>query len=96
VITQTIRPRDFAARIGGDEFAALLSGTTLEIARGIGDRVRQAIAAQAGQPVTVSTGIAPLTDDTRAAMLAADVALYAAKGAGRNRVAGADETVALA
>jgi diguanylate cyclase (GGDEF)-like protein len=92
-IARTIRPQDFAARIGGDEFAAVLSVTTLHVAREIGDRVRQAIAAQADPPVTVSIGIAPLSDDIRAALLAADVALYEAKAAGRDRVAAVDETV---
>jgi diguanylate cyclase (GGDEF)-like protein len=86
-ITQSIRPQDFAARIGGDEFAAILPIASLEIARQLGERVRQAIAAHAEPPISVSIGVAPLNSDGRAALLAADVALYRAKAAGRNRVA---------
>jgi len=87
VITQTIRPGDFAARIGGDEFAAILPGAPLGNAREVADRVREAIAARIAPAVTVSIGVALLADDARATMLAADGALYEAKVAGRNRVA---------
>jgi diguanylate cyclase (GGDEF)-like protein len=87
VITQTIRPEDFAARIGGDEFAAILLGAHLGNASAVADRVRRAIAAKITPAVTVSIGVALLADDARATMLAADSALYEAKVAGRNRVA---------
>lgn len=38
--------------------------------------------------ITVSVGVAPIGEDFRAAIEAADAALYAAKDAGRNRVEG--------
>jgi PleD family two-component response regulator len=42
--------------------------------------------------LTVSIGVTPLgREDLRAAMRAADIALYRAKGLGRNRVCGAPE-----
>lgn len=85
-ITASIRPQDFAARIGGDEFAAILPLASLEVAREIGERVRRAIADTADLPVTVSIGAAPLAQEARAALLAADVALYEAKASGRDRV----------
>jgi diguanylate cyclase (GGDEF)-like protein len=85
-ITASIRPQDFAARIGGDEFAAILPLASLEAAREIGERVRRAIAATADLPVTVSVGAALLAKEARAALLAADVALYEAKASGRDRV----------
>jgi len=85
-ITASIRPQDFAARVGGDEFAAILPLAGLEAAQGIGERIREAIAATADLPVTVSIGAAPLLQEARAALLAADVALYEAKASGRDRV----------
>lgn len=87
-ITDTIRPRDLAARIGGDEFAVLLPGAGLETARAIGERVRVKIAARAEPVATVSIGVAPFAEDSRAALLAADGALYRAKAGGRDCVAG--------
>jgi diguanylate cyclase (GGDEF)-like protein len=85
-ITASIRPQDFAARIGGDEFAAILRLAGLEAAQEIAERIRRTIAATADLPVTVSIGAAPLDHDARAALLAADVALYEAKASGRDRV----------
>jgi diguanylate cyclase (GGDEF)-like protein len=85
-ITASIRPQDFAARIGGDEFAAILPLAGLEAAQQIGERIRRAIAATSDLPVTVSIGAARLGHDARPALLAADVALYKAKASGRDRV----------
>ncbi|MEZ0172297.1 diguanylate cyclase [Microvirga sp. TS319] len=91
------RPRDMAARHGGEEFAVILPETDLAGARGIGENIRQAVETlglvHANSPyrlVTVSIGVAavrPLRGSTREALLeAADQALYGAKAAGRNCV----------
>jgi diguanylate cyclase (GGDEF)-like protein len=85
-IIASIRPQDFAARIGGDEFAAILPLAALKAAQEIGERIRRAIAATVDPPVTVSIGATPLGRDARASLLAADVALYEAKASGRDRV----------
>lgn len=85
-ITKTLRGHDFAARVGGDEFAVLLPSAGANDARAIGGRIRTGVAASTDLPVTVSIGVAPLTADIRGAVLAADAALYEAKGAGRDRV----------
>jgi diguanylate cyclase (GGDEF)-like protein len=87
-IADSIRPQDFPARIGGDEFAAILPVSDLSSAREIGERIRLRIAGKTDLPVTVSIGVAPLTGDARTALLAADVALFEAKSGGRNQVSG--------
>jgi diguanylate cyclase (GGDEF)-like protein len=83
------RAHDVAARIGGDEFALLLSGCDSDAARLVADRVLAVVAANVGHlGVTASIGLAtaPRHGRTRGAVVrSADEALYAAKAAGRNR-----------
>ncbi len=93
-IRALVRRGDVAGRIGGEEFALLLPGETLEGGRRIAERLREAIAARsfAGSiELTLSCGVTELTDEPDEAHLtraikAADEALYAAKRNGRNRV----------
>ncbi len=95
-----VRPGDLVARYGGEEFAILLPGADTVQARDIAERVRQGMAAvpiavNTGRlhQVTVSIGIAPLPPqdaDAASLVLFADRALYAAKNAGRNQVAGGE------
>jgi two-component system chemotaxis response regulator CheY len=97
-IAQHIRAGDGAYRYGGEEFLILLPEDTPEGALVGMERMRNAIEAlaipHAGRRppgiVTISIGIAswhPTLDETVAQVLeAADVALYAAKQHGRNRV----------
>ncbi|WP_287978931.1 diguanylate cyclase, partial [Sphingomonas sp.] len=86
-----------ACRIGGEEFALILSGTTEADTLACAERVRRAVAAEsiphAGQDhgvVTVSCGVvhtARSPDLTPEQWYkAADVCLYEAKQRGRNRV----------
>ncbi|WP_063750856.1 sensor domain-containing diguanylate cyclase [Paraburkholderia nodosa] len=96
VLEGALRAEDLAARLGGEEFAAILPDTTVEQAQTVAERIRTSIqntpiALEAGQTIsqTVSIGIASYhdgEDDIAAAHERADAALYAAKSAGRNRV----------
>jgi diguanylate cyclase len=87
-ILQSIRPDDFAARFGGDEFVVLLPGLDGDGAEQLAERIRAAVESRTEEPaITVSVGVAELGEDTRATSLSVDGALYRAKEAGRNRVA---------
>ncbi len=101
LLRRGLRPDDFAARYGGEEFAVLLGESAGDGAPHTAERLRQSFceAEWPQRPVTVSIGIARAERlDSAASLIArADAALYAAKRAGRNRVAmGADESLAQA
>lgn len=101
-VESQVRASDVAARYGGEEFVILLPDTNIGAATHLAERVRTAIAASPftlphGESVTItaSIGIAeacpgPGDKDLKTvgdSLLArADVALYAAKSAGRDRV----------
>ncbi len=90
--TAALRPADFVARIGGEEFAVLLTGLTLAEAVMAANQVRTAVEGLRfhfrGTPVrvTVSCGITELHpgDASEQAFDRADGALYSAKNAGKN------------
>ncbi len=88
---ECLRNTDLIGRYGGEEFVIILPGTDHEVSLQIAERVRASIEASRDdqQPkVTVSLGIASTRDgDTCDVILKrADIALYEAKGAGRNRL----------
>jgi diguanylate cyclase (GGDEF)-like protein len=94
LICGEIRSIDTASRLGGEEFAVILTGATDSAALEFAERLRKKIAssptAHEGHAVTVtvSIGIAAMTArDTaaEAALARADTALYRAKQAGRDR-----------
>lgn len=92
----SLREQDLAARMGGEEFAALLPDADAERALQVAERVRKAIeAAPVALPsgvtlaVTASLGVdfwQSGDEDIQAALKRADEALYQAKEGGRNRV----------
>ncbi len=96
LLTATCRTGDILARWGGEEFVILLPDTDLNQARAFAERVRQIIeeakheTPQGNIRCTASIGVADYVDDvTLDALIArADVRLYEAKNAGRNRVCG--------
>ena len=90
-----LRPADLVGRLGGEEFAAIMSGVELSTAFMLAEQVRIAFAAAArvvdGHRVsaTVSAGIALLAAseaDIDSLLARADQALYVAKARGRDRV----------
>jgi two-component system, cell cycle response regulator len=93
-IRHTLRLEDVFARYGGEEFAVIARGIDLERAGAFGERLRNLVAKtsfkheQAVIPVTLSIGIASLSDCNDASVdqlvRVADARLYAAKAAGRN------------
>jgi diguanylate cyclase (GGDEF)-like protein len=93
VASSNMRVTDFVARMGGEEFAAIFSGS-LDEGILVAERVRIAFENAAhtvsGRYVgaTVSVGVAahPAPSNIDALLARADEALYAAKAAGRNRV----------
>jgi diguanylate cyclase (GGDEF)-like protein/PAS domain S-box-containing protein len=94
-LTSTFRQVDVPSRIGGEEFAVLLPSAGLEEARAVAERLRQAVAAEPvlvdGRSIcyTVSGGVAMMDASVQSLaelMKRADQALYAAKGAGRDRI----------
>jgi diguanylate cyclase (GGDEF)-like protein len=91
-----VRAIDIAGRYGGDEFVLILPETLLAGAGMLGDRLRRGIAATpiatvgGSLSITMSLGVAttqPNLPDMATLIANADSALYAAKQAGRNRVA---------
>lgn len=90
-----LRSVDRVARIGGEEFAALLVQTDAEGALTVAERICRTIASEPvviaegrSLKVTVSVGLAAwsMNMDATNMIAAADAALYAAKAAGRNCV----------
>lgn len=92
------RPGDLVARFGGEEFIAVLTGTSLPIALQAAERIRIAlerlqlphVGSTTHSFVTASLGVACMKPmdpgaSQQALIARADEALYRAKAAGRNR-----------
>lgn len=99
VARKALRPGDMIGRLGGEEFAAIAGGASIEAAIALAERVRRSYA-EAAQTVegmaingTVSAGVSANVsgDDLGSILRRADAALYAAKLRGRNRVEAAVE-----
>lgn len=96
ILQKQFRPRDLLVRYGGDEFAVLLPGASVEQAVAVGQRVRDSVCSTTGDgsdslikiPIAISMGVAGLHEESTldALIRDADAALYRAKHAGRNTV----------
>ena len=100
-LSPVLRPTDLVGRYGGEEFLVVLPETSLEDAHKAMEKLREAMEEirletdeGAIVEITVSIGVANLEEVVRdglaskeALIAAADLRLYQAKAAGRNRVA---------
>lgn len=94
IASEVIGDRGMVARMGGEEFVAILPGMPSAAAANLADTVRQEVEERmrhegAGAPVTVSIGVATVPDHASSpeeVLSLADRALYAAKRSGRNRI----------
>ncbi|ONI78878.1 hypothetical protein ALI144C_29365 [Actinosynnema sp. ALI-1.44] len=89
-----VREGDLIGRYGGDEFVVFLSDTTGEDAMAMAERIRRSIVRTVSHSIvdiSVSIGVAARVRPNQGRLddllHAADVALYAAKGGGRNQSA---------
>jgi diguanylate cyclase (GGDEF)-like protein len=90
-----VRAADTIARLGGDEFGILVRSCTAEQAAMIAENIRQAVRdyrftwEQNTTSIGASIGVVEITRESESVaslMSAADIACYAAKDSGRNRV----------
>jgi len=95
VLSSRFRSTDVVARLGGDEFAVLLSAVGAEEARAAAEDllsgIRNSPASYGGRPFRISASIGVTafeSDDATAGevLVNADLAMYAAKTGGRDRV----------
>ena len=90
VLAARTRTMDLCARYGGEEFIAILSGATAEAGVRFAEAVRTELAnGESNRPFTVSAGVAEYAremKDHTDLVEAADLALYQAKEAGRDRI----------
>jgi diguanylate cyclase (GGDEF)-like protein/PAS domain S-box-containing protein len=92
LLRQRLRHTDVVARVGGDEFAVLLTQTNADHAQIVADEVvkalgrETAVLADQSIRITASVGVAMFDGLTDVEVLAyADIAMYEAKETGRNR-----------
>jgi len=93
-LQELLRPYDYAARWGGDEFLILIQTHDRHLLEQMGQRIGEAVAARVRLKapdnsevnVTLSIGsyLASQDDSIESMLAAADGALYQAKAAGRN------------
>jgi len=93
LIGQRMRKVDVLFRSGGEEFVLLLAGAKFPDALSVAEDIRRVVQDAGlvpGRPVSISVGVVELAHEQSAEdwLVEADAALYRAKRAGRNRIAG--------
>ena len=98
ILIREARKVDVIARYGGEEFAIILPSTSAAGAQQVAERIRTSVANTPldfdGHPVTITVSIGVATNqdtsskDEKSLIRDADLGLYRAKRAGRNRVGG--------
>jgi diguanylate cyclase (GGDEF)-like protein len=103
LVRRGVRTLDLLFRTGGEEFALLLPGTTFQGALEVAEQLRTFVAAWRpidGHTISISVGVSEVRRGQSPLewIAESDRALYRAKRAGRNRVAGRapkDGTIAV-
>lgn len=97
ILKEQVREADVLARLGGDEFGVLLNNCKLEQARIIAEKLKDSLSGYRFlwndniYEIGISIGVVALSADKTGGTIsdvltAADIACYAAKDAGRNRI----------
>ncbi|MDO6720224.1 EAL domain-containing protein [Psychrosphaera sp. 1_MG-2023] len=94
ILSQRLRQSDILCRVGGDEFVILLSSTTMENAKTIGNNICKQISDTHFQfsnntyKISASIGLSEIDGHSTAPeyLRQADIALYVAKNKGRNQI----------
>ncbi len=104
IVRSSVRSFDLLIRRGGEEFELVMPGTNAEDGRTVAERIRQRLCAEplrfaneVALRQTVSIGLATWdgAEDAERLDRRADLAMYAAKAGGRNRVMLATDTAPL-
>ncbi len=98
ILREHVRATDLVARFGGEEFVVLATGTDLEGAVVLGEKLRQGVAeasfivdeSMRPRRATISVGVAQYRGSQMDLFNSADAALYEAKASGKNCVMAAD------
>ncbi|MDO8518802.1 MAG: GGDEF domain-containing protein, partial [Deltaproteobacteria bacterium] len=98
LLLRNVREVDAVARFGGEEFVVVLADTELKDAVAVAEKLRKLVETGEDLPdgvdfdgLTVSIGVSSypeMADSEEELINTADLALYQAKGTGRNRVKG--------
>jgi diguanylate cyclase (GGDEF)-like protein len=100
IVTAALRPNDVFGRMGGEEFAVVLPGSSIEAACARAERIRDSFAVdcrfirnhQVNATVSGGVSVSVNAEQTLDGLLEySDVALYSAKTEGRNRIKRADQ-----
>ncbi|MDF1878164.1 GGDEF domain-containing protein [Sulfurimonas sp. SAG-AH-194-C20] len=94
ILKNNVRKSDLIARYGGEEFIIAFSGSTLQIAKALAEKIRLCVTNSIEiqnivySPVTISLGLTLIKehDSLSTAVLRADKAMYQAKSTGKNKV----------
>jgi len=104
VVRARLRETDVVARLGGDEFAVLLPQATVEDAKTLSASLLEAVSEvdaamlrETGRRITASIGVTAFDEPGKEIaaddiLIEADLAMYAAKDAGKNRLETASKT----